>query len=110
MINRIIILLFTVSLFFGCATMPVDWDRRETTTFVPIEANEEKQRFLFSAGTGIPYPANNPTAEKVRHKWIEKWMELNNVCPDGYEVLSRKAVKFDDHPEAIKLHYELQCK
>jgi hypothetical protein len=43
--------------------------------------------------------------------WLDSWLEVRKLCPDGYEILDRRPFEtLDYNPAHHDLRYELRCK
>jgi hypothetical protein len=77
------------SLLSGCAS----FDRLGMSSFEPFTSNTGQEMFRFRADTtSVSYPTNTAEGEAVRIGWLEEYLKLNNMCPQGYEIIERKAV------------------
>ena len=57
------------------------------------------------------YPDSNPAAEEQRMEWLEDWLEVRQMCANGYEILERREFGFLEHnPAQYDLRYKVQCK
>lgn len=82
-------------------------DRRAMTTFVPTDGG-----FVYSAATDAIYPADSAEAEKTRMVWLQEYLDLNGVCPKGYDIADRKPVLVSRGPIAdfYRIHYTGRCR
>ena len=104
MMGRLIV-LFGALAMAGCAAMPFELDRVTMTAFEPDGQNA----FRYKATAGkLSYPEDGELAEKVRMDWLETYLELNEMCPGGYEIDDRSVVKRTTGSSDI--HYRGQCK
>jgi len=106
-VAKFIILALLAQLMIACASFPSDYDRSVMSTFTPVPGTDNK--YIFQTQTGHPYKHNSEKAEKVRHQWIKRWMEINKVCLNGYTVESRKKVQVTDDEYHVNLIYQLKC-
>jgi hypothetical protein len=85
LLRLIVILLLLV----GCSSL----DRPYMSSFEPFTDNGGQTTFRFRAHTAsIPYPEDSKEGEAVRKTWLEKYLSLNNLCQNGYEIIERKVV------------------
>ena len=83
------ILCMVVWLLSGCASL----DRLPMSSFEPFTNNAGQVTFRFRADTAsIAYPTDTSEGEAVRMGWLEEYLKLNNMCPQGYEIIERKVV------------------
>lgn len=83
------ILCIVVSLLTGCASL----DRLPMSSFEPFANNSGQAMFRFRADTAsIAYPTDTKEGEAVRMGWLEEYLKLNDLCPQGYEIIERKVV------------------
>lgn len=67
--------------------------------------------FYFDVTTGGDFPADDPTAEAERMKWLDGWMRQRKMCPTGPEVLKKRPFDYlEDNPARRDLRYEVRCK
>ncbi|MCC5866997.1 MAG: hypothetical protein JJU27_00685 [Gammaproteobacteria bacterium] len=94
----------------GCAGMD---DQRDYQRHTMSDLQEDWQRpgtLLFEASTSADYPADSDAAEAVRMEWLGAWMRRANLCPGGWEVVSRAQIPASEvHPRRRNLRYEVQC-
>lgn len=65
---------------------------------------------IFEAKASAQYPVDSPSAETVRMQWAEDWLAARSLCPDGFEVLSKRRYTVEDYnPNRYALRYELSC-
>ncbi|MGI9292298.1 MAG: hypothetical protein ACR2QG_13625 [Gammaproteobacteria bacterium] len=57
------------------------------------------------------FPDNNEYAEDKRMEWLEGWLEVRNICGNGYEIIERREFGYLEHnPARYDLRYKVQCK
>lgn len=67
--------------------------------------------FYFDAAVDSAFPADDAAAESVRMRWLDEWLKLRKMCPDGHEVLARRSFGFlEDNPARRDLRYEVRCR
>lgn len=83
-------------------------DRPAMTEFEPLENG----RFRYEAATDAVYPADSPTAEAERMRWLEQYLADNAVCQDGYEITERKLVLVREAllGDVHRIYYSGTCK
>lgn len=94
----------------GCAGMD---DQRDYHRHTMSDLQEDWQRpgtLLFEASTSADYPEDSDAAEAVRMEWLGAWMRRANLCPAGWDVVSRAQIPPSEvHPRRRNLRYEVQC-
>ena len=57
------------------------------------------------------YPDDDPVAEQTRMDWIAAWLELRQMCDDGFEVEKRRPFDMmENNPARYDIRYEIKCK
>lgn len=88
----------------GCAAV----DRAEMSTFEPLGDG----RFRFKArADSLVYRIDSPEAEVERLRWLSLYLTDNNLCPRGFEVLTRSVVAVNAGLAMVHdVYYDLRCK
>ena len=89
-----------------------DYDRhRMSRLMMPMDGVGSQDTMIFEATISPSFPADDPAAEKQRMAWLNSWLEVRKLCPDGYEILDRRPFDtLDYNPAHHDLRYELRCK
>lgn len=74
-----------ICLLAGCATI----DLYNLSTFRPDATNEG---FQFQTIADRLYPIDSDRAEALRIVELEKRLSVNGFCPEGYDIVNRRAV------------------
>lgn len=70
-------------LLAGCAGLEVD--RMEMSTY-----DRTPGGFVYAAqATWHGYGKDDPAAEKIRMDWLQKYLDLNGHCRNGYDIAER---------------------
>lgn len=77
----------------GCASAPADSDRIMTTSFQRALYDPSGTRFIYRARTGLGYQPDDAQAELVRMKWLDRWLEVNKLCPQGRNIENRDLIR-----------------
>lgn len=108
-----VLLLPVVLVLAACQNLDLSGQQRferHSMSNLKTDPAGEETVFIFEAKTSAQYPANSPSAESVRMRWAEEWLAFRSLCPDGFEVLSKRAFTTDDYnPNRYALRYELGC-
>lgn len=95
----------------SCTAIPpsTDYDRHRLSEItLPHERGEV---FYFDAAVDSAFPADDAAAESARMRWLDEWLKLRRMCPDGHEVLERRSFGFlEDNPARRDLRYEVRCR
>lgn len=81
----------------GCAL-----DRPLLTRFEPAGP----YAFSFDAEATVFYPLEG-TGERVRMDWLETWLREADMCPDGYQLTGRRAIR--SGPTTHRVYYTGRC-
>lgn len=107
---KAILMAYMLGAIAGCAGLD---DQRDYQRHTMSDLQEDWQRpgtLLFEASTSADYPADSDAAEAVRMQWLSAWMRRANLCPAGWEVISRAEIPPSEvHPRRRNLRYEVQC-
>jgi hypothetical protein len=94
----------------GCAANrdSPDFERhRETRLTVPYERNDV---VYYDAKFTPEFPDDNAAAEAKRMEWLEVWLDTKSMCADGYEIVERRAFRFEEsNPGRYDVRYEIAC-
>lgn len=97
---------FYVLFLVGCAQM----GKMDYTTFEPVITNGSPNEFKYMVKSNIFNPANDQTSEAERFQWLDMWLSDNEMCPNGYVIISRKAIDLG-YSDAVKhIYYVGKCK
>lgn len=102
--KKILLPLILSALITGCAS------RGEFTTFEPYKNSKNEQQFRFFSKTSIFSPENDSDSERGRMVWLNEWLAVNNLCPNGYVILDRKPVSIGVYESVKNIYYVGQCK
>ena len=95
----------------SCASMheSKDFERhRNSQLEVPYDRDDV---FYFDASFTAQYPDDDGAAEAVRLEWLAQWLDQRSLCPDGFEVVTRRPFEFLEHnPARHDVRYEVKCK
>lgn len=108
--NTVLIVLLAV-LVSGCAMerkSRADFDRHQNSLL--RTSYQDSSMLVFEARAGAAYPADSEAAEAVRMEWLQAWLDVQRLCPAGYEIISREPItagqpNFHD----MDLRYLLKC-
>jgi len=107
---RTLIILLPLVWLSGCAQMHESKDFVRHTNSALVKARDGSNTIQFQARAGSDFPENNPDAEAMRIRWLEDWLEVKNICPNGYKVLKRRPFEFlESNPGQYDLVYEIEC-
>ncbi len=94
----------------GCVAFdtPDNYDRHRLTDItLPRERSDV---FYFDVTTTAEFPADSAVAEARRLQWLNDWLQLRQMCPDGHEVVKRREFGLlEDNPARRDLRYEVRC-
>lgn len=83
------VLVAVMLVISGCSSI----DRNLMSGFEPFTDDDGGVIFSYWADEAtLTYPEDSPDAEAIRMQWLERYLELNELCLDGYEIVERKAV------------------
>jgi hypothetical protein len=87
-LTKILITLAALAALAGCIS-----ERANMSRFEPYDNDAGRQMFRLQADTAsLMHPEASPDAEAMRIRWIEEYLRLNKLCPQGYVILDRQAV------------------
>lgn len=82
----------------------------ERHTMSRLLVSEDSDIIVFEASISPAYPENSPAGEEQRMQWLESWLLVRKLCPEGYEVLERRSFEMlEDNPAHHELRYEIRC-
>jgi len=103
--------LAVVLMLSSCTAMApsTDYDRHRLSEItLPRDRGD---LFYFDVAVDSSFPADDAQAEATRMRWLDEWLGLRRICPDGHEVLGRRAFGFlEDNPAHRDLRYEVRCR
>ncbi len=106
----ILIAPFFLACLSACSSMhkSEDFERHRNSQIVlPHDRNDV---FYFDVSFSPTMPNDNPDAEARRMAWLEAWMEVRKLCPNGYEIRDRRPFGFlEDNPARRDIRYEVAC-
>ncbi|MBW7930490.1 MAG: hypothetical protein H3C57_04180 [Gammaproteobacteria bacterium] len=101
----------TLAVLASCTALApsTDYDRHRLSEItLPRDHGEV---FYFDVAVDSAFPADDAEAEAVRMRWLDEWLKLRKMCPDGHEVLERRSFGFlEDNPAHRDLRYEVRCR
>ena len=95
----------------GCMAFdtPDDYNRHRLTDLTL--PRERSDLFYFDATVTSEFPGDSAAAEAQRLRWLDEWLKLRQMCPDGHEVLQRRGFgDLEDNVAHRDLRYEVRCK
>jgi hypothetical protein len=105
-----IVSMFLISLLYGCGNIyeSADFKRHQFSQFVtPYDRNDV---MYFDATFNAQFPDNDETAEEVRMEWLTAWLEQRNMCPEGFEIVTRREFELlENNPARHDIRYEVKC-
>ena len=82
----------------------------ERHTMSRLLVSEDSDIIVFEASISPAYPENSPAGEQQRMQWLESWLLVRKLCPEGYEILERRPFEMlEDNPANHELRYEVRC-
>lgn len=106
LIIKRIVLLVAVFAAISC----VDTNRRQYTTFDVKTTDPESVTFAYMAMSTVFYPTSSEDAEAFRMKMLQEWLDLNELCRNGFQITSKRYVSRGDGPDAKNIYYVGKCK
>lgn len=95
--------LLVIAALTGCTMRGVD------TTMVPqLYANGEII-YIYSDLANFAIPDKDPEAEKSRLNDLDDWMVDSRLCPNGYEIVQRKAIAVRAWSQGRRVYYFIKC-
>lgn len=67
--------------------------------------------FEFVINADPIYPNDSDKAEKIRMDWIRHYLDVNEACPNGFQVIDRQTVKLGKSflGEGHSITYQVSC-
>lgn len=94
----------------GCAGMEQspDFERHnESRLTVPYERDDV---VYFDVKLSPTYPDGDEAAEEKRMEWLQSWLDLKSLCPNGFEIVNRRPFRFEEmNAGRYDLRYEVAC-
>lgn len=68
--------------------------------------------FSYVSSANATYPENDAAAEQTRMDWLQEYLSLNAVCPNGYDITARKPVLIKKAllGDVYSIHYTGRCR
>ena len=96
------IIAVLVAILAACASA----DRRAYTDF-----RFSGESFEMRALAASDYPEGDTRAEAIRIDWLERYLSLNGLCPNGYTITNRTAVRIGSFiGDSHDIFYEGRCR
>lgn len=95
----------------GCMSIhdSPDFERHQYSQVV--EPYDRKDVLYFDATFSAQFPDDDPAAEQLRMEWLEGWLELRKICPQGYEIVTRREFgDLENNPAHHDIRYEFTCR
>lgn len=94
------------------ATIPacVDVNRKQYTTFDAASSGAGSITFTYMAMSTVFYPTESESAEQFRMAMLQEWLDLNQLCGDGFQIISKRYISRGDGPDAKNIYYVGKCK
>lgn len=106
-----LVLSVLILLVASCASMheSKDFERhRNSQLEVPYDRDDV---FYFDVSFTAQYPDDDEAAEVIRLEWLDQWLAQRSLCPEGFEVVTRRPFEFlEDNPARHDVRYEVKCK
>lgn len=94
----------------GCADIhkSPDFERHnESRLTVPYDRDDV---VYFDVKLSPTNPDANPVAEEKRMEWLQTWLDLKSLCPNGFEIVNRRPFRFEEmNAGRYDLRYEVAC-
>ena len=86
-----------------------DFERHRASQIVePYDRNDV---MYFDVTFSAQFPENDPAAEATRMEWLEDWLEQRKICPEGYEIVTRRPFEsLEYNPAHHDMRYEFTCR
>jgi hypothetical protein len=105
-----IISTFLILLLNGCGNLyeSADFQRHRYSQFVvPYDRNDV---MYFDATFSAQFPDNDASAEELRMEWLTAWLDQRNMCPEGFEIVTRRQFDMlENNPAHYDIRYEVKC-
>ena len=96
---------------YGCSKMHESPDYYRHSLSNLSSPHEGGDYLWFDVKLTPEYPGDNEIAEAQRMQWLTSWLEVRNLCANGYEILERREFDYLEHnPGRYDLRYKVQCK
>lgn len=85
-----------------------DFERhRNSQLLLPYDRDDV---FYFDATFTPQFPDEDEAAEAIRMEWLAGWLDQRSLCPDGFEIVSRRPFEFlESNPARHDIRYEVKC-
>lgn len=100
-----VILTAVITIQAGCMTRP-SFDPIRLSVAVS-ESNHNQQTFIVTSEPTDRRTARAIEAENIRLEWMNRWVERNHLCPQGYTVINRSIDKKAD--QEYQVNYLCRC-
>lgn len=88
----------------------VDVNRRQYTTFDAVTTDTGSVDFTYMAMSTVFYPTTSDSAEVFRMGMLQEWLNLNELCRDGFQITSKRYISRGDGLDAKNIYYVGKCK
>ena len=89
-------LLALTSLLSGCASFD-ELDRSNFTNFGITSRIEGRERFYMVDYDPIGFSSDEKRKTERRIRWLEKYLSLNELCKNGYEITKEEKTVISKH-------------
>lgn len=103
------LLLSAVAMLIGACAVNYNLERLSQTEFRPIGDSAFEFKALSSP---LLRPEDSIGAEEERIRWLESYLDDNDLCPDGYEITQRRTVLLLEGllGSSHDIYYSVRCK
>lgn len=108
--NMLAIRPFVMLVFIATLVACVDTNRRQYTTFDATTADTGAVTFTYMAMSTVFYPTSSDSAESFRMEMLQEWLDLNELCRNGFQITSRRYISRSSDPDAKNIYYVGKCK
>ena len=86
-----------------------DFDRHRYSQLE--QPHDHPDRIYFDVQFSADFPEDNSAADAQRMLWLETWLAQQRLCPNGFEVVSRRPFDYlEDNPAGYQQRWEVRCR
>ena len=88
-----------------------DFERHRYSQLSEPRAGDQEDVLYFDVKFDANYPADSDVAEDLRMEWLEEWLAQRKMCPDGFEIDSRRPFDpMEYNPGQYDRRYVVRCR
>ena len=109
LLRAALVLVMMIASCTGGLDKSADFDRHRHSQLV--QPHDHPDRLYFDVEFSADFPKDDSTADAQRMLWLETWLKQTQLCPSGFEVVSRRPFDFlEDNPGGYQQRWDVRCR